>query len=226
MKTKFKRYLWEFVKILRFDNMVTISPTFRCNQKCWYCCQGYVEHGKHPEKDYKFWIDLIKRKNIKVLAISGGECSLYEGVEHIVNYCVDNNILVNIVTNLSNIIPNIKKSWRVTFFASYHEGADLKIFMKNYTELSKDFWITVNELHKDNIKILPFSVIREVKTNWVIGESKCPYVNYYPDGTLMPKYKFDEKNNTIMGYILFLLRKLSNYKKRFNVDNEQLWQRQ
>jgi hypothetical protein len=216
MKNRLKKIQWELAKILRFDNLVTITPSMRCNQKCWYCCQNYVEHGEHPEQNYQFWIDLIKSKKLKVVAISGGECSLYPGVEHIINYCSENKILVNVITNLSHVIPNVKKSWRVTYLASYHEGADLRKFMLNYNQVSKDFYVKVVELHKGDYVVIDFAERREIKTDWKIGDSKCPYVNYYPDGTIMPKYKFDEKNNNLTGLILYWLRKISHYKERFN----------
>ena len=212
---KINKYRWELAKILRFDQMVTILLTLKCNQKCWYCCQSYVDQGEHQEQDYKFWIDFIDKKKIKVVSISGGECALYNGVEHIINHCIEKKILVSVVTNLKTLIPNIKKSWRVIFLASYHEGMDLKNFMTNYTTLSRKFHVTVRELHKDSNKIIPFSQVEIIKTDWRFGDSKCPYYTYYPDGTLIPKYNVSVRDNNFTYRFLDFLRKISGYKNRF-----------
>ena len=210
------KYRWELLKLLRFDNIVTIQLTMKCNQNCWYCCQKYVDHGYHEEKDYLFWIDFIKRKKIKAVSISGGECSIYPGVENIINYCSDNNILVSVVTNLKRLIPGIKKSWKVTFLASYHDKEDPINWMQNYTAINKDFYVTVHELHKNPKKILPFSKLVRPITEWVYGDGGCPYKTYYPDGTLYPRSRLIREENSFSYKLLSFLRKVSNYDKKFN----------
>jgi hypothetical protein len=193
--------------------MVVISPSIICNQHCWYCCQNAVHKERPPyeEHDYRWWIDFIDRKDIRVLSISGGEPSLYAGIEHIINHCIDKGILVSVVTNLSHLIPNIKKSWRVTFLASFHEGADLMQFFSNYTALSKDFYITVRELHRGSYKIIPFSQRIEIIENWKYGESHCFYPNYAPDGTLFPKDKMLRRTNSLSEVVLNSLRRIYKF---------------
>lgn len=210
---KLRKYRWELAKLLIFDNLYVISPTLKCNQKCRYCCQIQVPPGEHKEHDYKWWIDFIDRNKFKGIAISGGEPALFDGVHHIINHCIERKMVISIVTNLKKVIPDIKKSWRVTFLASYHEGADLKTFMENYTELNKKFHVSVRELHTSDKQIIPFAKVERIKSDWKEGESMCPYINYYPDGKEVAKEKLQLRHDNFMNRLLSFLRTISGYNK-------------
>ena len=117
-----------------------------------------------------------------MVAISGGEPGIYKDLHKIVNYCIDRKILVQIVTNLTNIdeYVRIKPSWRVTFWSTYHHSSVLGKYLFNYDYLKFKFHITVKELEKP--KQLPFSRLTKLKTEFT--NTIYPYKIFAPDGRI------------------------------------------
>ncbi len=77
----------------------------------------------------------------------------------------------------------IRKSWRVVFLSTYHPVADLDLYMKNYNELSKRFFITVRELRPaDDMKpkYIPWASTKAILED--VPENKLTL--FAPDGTL------------------------------------------
>ena len=158
-----KKYLWELALILQRGPILRIKLTMRCNLKCPYCSVN-MAHGRQPkfeEMGVESWLtflaDQLWNNRIKLLVISGGEPGLYKDLASIVNYAVDNGMLVQIITNLTKIeeFQKIKKSWRVIFLSTYHPVGDLDNYLNNYNTLSKKFYITVRELRPWSYQMVP-----------------------------------------------------------------------
>ena len=177
-----RKYLWELAKLLKRGKIIMIKPSMKCNLKCPYCSVNW-HTGKPPEydeHDYQYWIYVIMSEHPKMVAISGGEPGIYTGLHHIVNYCVANKILVQIVTNLTDIkeYVHIQHSWRVTLWATYHHASRAKSFELLYDYMSKRFHITVKEL--ESPKVFPFSRLTPLKTEF--SNTIYPYKIIAPDG--------------------------------------------
>ena len=214
MKKRINKIRWEIAKIFRFDNVYSLSISFKCNSKCDYCLVKVYDVTKYQEHDYKWWIDFIDRNKFKIVSISGGEPSIFPGIEHIINHCIDRKILVNVSTNLRVLIKNIKKSWRLRFCATYHDGfVDLRTFLINYTKLSKDYWVSVQELHNDETHVIPFARDEKIFINeW--GDSLCPHINYFPNGEIIPKRMLIPRHNEFIDKVFKFLRDISGYTKK------------
>src|SRR5574343_183639 len=179
---KLSKYRWELAKMLKRGQVIMIKPSMKCNLKCPYCSVNW-HTGKPPEYDehnYQYWIDVIKREKPKMVAISGGEPGIYKGLHHIVNYCIENKILVQIVTNLTTIeeYRQIKPSWRVTFWSTYHHGSSELKYKNILQALKVRFYITVKELERPKV----FSFSRMVKLSTEFTNTIYPYKIFSPDG--------------------------------------------
>ena len=195
---RFKKYLWEFVKLFNRRQIIMIKPSMKCNLKCSYCSVNW-HTGAPPEYyeyNYQYWINLIFREQPKMVAISGGEPGIYEDLHKIVNYCVSRKILVQIVTNLTCIdeYVKIKPSWRVTFWSTYHHSSSLCRYLSNYNYLKSKFYITVKELEK--LKCLPFSRLTKLKTEFT-NTIIYPFKIFAPNGKVFYScYEIDKNDKT------------------------------
>lgn len=162
---KIKKYIWELVKLFSRKRTLNIKPTMRCNLDCYYCAVNlasiyypvdYDTPRTYAEQTPEWWIKLIKRAKPSVICISGGEPGLYRGLHKIVNYAIENNILVQILTNLTRVdeYKLIKKSWRVYLLFTLHPKGS----MKYYDEMNDRFHVT-----KRVIKELPDKKTRHEK---------------------------------------------------------------
>ena len=72
---------------------VALELTYRCNHKCLFCsCPWYAPNNNYPagkELDVEQWkkaIDILFENGVRSFSISGGECTLKEGMPQIVEY--------------------------------------------------------------------------------------------------------------------------------------------
>lgn len=81
---------------------VSIWPTIRCNFKCSYCCCRNTPKDS-PDLDfdvYKRAIDVLSKYGTKAIEFSGGgEPLFWSSFVDAVNYAVDKNLKVSLVTN-------------------------------------------------------------------------------------------------------------------------------
>ena len=196
MKYRLKKIKWELAKLLKRGQIIMIKPSMKCNLKCPYCSVNW-HTGKPPEyneHDYNYWIDVIWKEQPKMVAISGGEPGIYKDLHKIANYCITNKILVQIVTNLTNIgeYVKIKPSWRVMFWSTYHHSSHKGRYLFNYDYLKFKFIIVTKELEKP--KELPFSRMVELKTEFT--NTIYPYKIFAPDGRVFHScYEIDISGN-------------------------------
>jgi len=180
---KINKVRWEIAKILRGKRYIAIKPTMRCNMNCYYCGvnnagQYYPGNIKTPvkyeEKTPLYWIKLISRVKPDVLTISGGEPGLYYQLSEIVNYAVSKGVLVQIISNMTEVAEfnKITPTWRVNFIHTRHPG----IKHHNYDKV--DFPVTVRVL-----KNKPDRKTRHEKK--IINHRDDGFrLIYGPDGTL------------------------------------------
>ena len=180
---RFKKYLWEFVKLFNRRQIIMIKPSMKCNLKCPYCSVNKVAGGSPPEyeeQSYVYWMNVIQWVKPKMVAISGGEPGIYKDLHKIVNFCTKNKILVQIVTNLTCIdeYDKIKPSWRVMFWSTYHHSSRVGIYLFNYLDLKRKFVIVTKELEKP--KRLSFSRMAPLRTEFT--NTIYPYKIFAPNG--------------------------------------------
>jgi len=187
---RLSKYLWEIALRLKRGKVIVIKPTMRCNLNCPYCIVDKTlnTRPKFKEMPVMSWLKLIGEEiwngKVKLLVISGGEPGLYKDLHAIVNYAVDNGILVQIISNITHLseFDKIKDSWRVVFLSTYHPVGSLKRFMFGYKELSSRFYVTVRELRPKgdmNPRYISFAKTIPIKDEQSDKEMEI----YAPDGT-------------------------------------------
>lgn len=184
MKNRLRKIRWELAKLFKQGHIIMIKPSMKCNLKCPYCSVNW-HTGKPPEYDeydYQYWIPTIAQERPKMVAISGGEPGIYNGLHNIVNYCTQNKILVQIVTNLTNMDEYVKiePSWRVMFWSTYHHSSNKDRYLSNYNYLESRFIIVTKELEKP----MAFEFSRYVKYKTEFINTILPYKIFAPDGRI------------------------------------------
>jgi organic radical activating enzyme len=136
---------------------VTIFVTYRCNLLCSYCSLLDPVPGKRPESKIELspeeWVEKIRvfPVNVRDVYITGGEPTLYRGLEFLVNNLLGRGYRVLVFTNLRKSLPFefCTPSRRFKIQATYHKCADPKEFDKNYQRLkSLGYRIEVDEFDK------------------------------------------------------------------------------
>lgn len=184
-----RKIRWEIAKKLRKGKVFFIKPTMVCNLNCPYCSVNKA-HGRQPRfKDmpYNNWLDLIISYNpkIKQVTISGGEPALYKDIVPLVNSLINMKYIVVIFSNLSEIdkFIEIKKSWRVIFYSTYHNVLSLDKYLRNYEVLNNKFYVSVRELRPpDDMKpiYIPWAKVKAIQ-----DEQDESYVEIFsPDGRM------------------------------------------
>lgn len=127
------------IRKIRLNNLLVISPTFRCNYQCSYCLTPTHLQKIKKEYDYKKILDGLSWYKGHI-GITGGEPSIYKGFTSFLNG-LKNDGVIGIDTNLSfdttNFIDEIKiNKSRIDICATFHpEFADLKTFERKVKEL-------------------------------------------------------------------------------------------
>lgn len=142
---------YELYKKLKGGKTITIKPTVRCNLDCDYCSMEWLERKKFKEVGYMEWVRLIEKIKPTVVNISGGEPMLYNDITDLINGLVKRKYLISIVSNLT-VYRELKKSWRIVFYATYHKQAPLEFFKFRLSGYRKRFHVSVWEFGEQMIK--------------------------------------------------------------------------
>lgn len=184
-----RKVRWELAKKMRKGKIFYMKPTMVCNLKCPYCSVNKA-HGRAPrfhDMHYGQWLDTILAydKNIKQVTISGGEPALYTDIVPLVNSLINMRYIVLIFSNLSKIdkFLEIRKSWRLAFYSTYHNVLDLDTYLENYNILNKRFYVSVRELRPpDDMKpvYIPWAKVKPIS-----DKQDDDYVEIFsPDGRM------------------------------------------
>lgn len=83
----------EYMARIKLPQAVALELTYKCNHKCLFCsCPWYAPKSSYPlgkELDVEQWknaIDILFENGVRSFSISGGECTLKEGLSQIVEY--------------------------------------------------------------------------------------------------------------------------------------------
>lgn len=171
------KYFWSYWKIFHIESLlwkhgwlsINIDVCYTCPLQCEYCKAELAGKGtpkvltKKPD-EWIAWLTRFPAKNIQQVVISGGEPSIYKGLHVLINWLLEQRIMVTLATNLWNPdeILKIKQSRRLEIWASYHETDNLLRFDDAYKKLIPYYQISVREY---KTKLLPYSQTFEVFEN-------------------------------------------------------------
>jgi len=89
-------------------NYLQICLTSKCNRACWHC--PMTEYRNTDDKDYHLtnsviipWIKSNIRPKLWLVELTGGEPTLYEGIDELLNWLSTEGYTVHIRTN--GIVP-------------------------------------------------------------------------------------------------------------------------
>lgn len=188
-------YLIKYGKRKLFKRGITVSATLlnRCNLSCDYCSLknfGDVRPQDPELKTAEQWIKFIETFPIKIreVYITGGEPSLFKGIDYLCNYLIDEGYFVTVFSNLTSparIFNNVKKSARFKISATYHSrAASSMIFNSVYMYLSNKHRIDVSEIGTDVFPYsnkIPFTTIENEQNKGIlrIAPDFSIYTNCY-----------------------------------------------
>ncbi len=193
------------------DNVCTTLFTGVCNFDCEFC----YNKGLLKEKDMDFEKDilpkLLDRKDfIDHIIISGGECTIHEDFEKVVNILYDNGFKIGIHTN--GYTPEILK--RVINKIDYI-GMDVKNDFENYDEICATK-IDVSKIKESIDLILKSGINYEFRTTvypkYVNKENVVNIAKYLKEagseGYVLQNY-FDH-NKTVIPYSAEKMKELQS----------------
>ena len=118
---------WRLEKMFpsRADNFLRIYPTLRCNLHCSYC-SNFRSDGSAPCKFRELspddWLEIVRKCGRSVI-ISGGEPTLFPGIEELLNG-IPRELDVHVYTNLTFspdlLIGKVKRN--IYFLGSCHRS--------------------------------------------------------------------------------------------------------
>jgi MoaA/NifB/PqqE/SkfB family radical SAM enzyme len=83
-------------------NIGYIQVTRKCNQKCRFCSNPPNDNYFSLSQLFKF-IDKFKKEGYEGIILTGGEPTLYSDLDKVINYCIQKNIPVRIITNAQKL---------------------------------------------------------------------------------------------------------------------------
>jgi len=105
-----RQFKWRLLKD-RSPIVAAIKITQRCNLHCKHCTWTNKVTKDLPLSEWKTIIDKLQEKGVAGIVIEGGEPTLYDGVDKIVEYVKSKNLYAILITNgtrdISGINPDV-----------------------------------------------------------------------------------------------------------------------
>lgn len=105
------------------QNFLQVSLTSKCNRSCWHC--PMADYRNTDDKDYHLTNDILipwLKKNIDpskwLVELTGGEPTLYSGIDELLDWLSQNQYTVHIRTN--GIIP-VSPRTGLTRIVAFHD---------------------------------------------------------------------------------------------------------
>ena len=145
------------LKRLRRGINLHIFLTFKCTLNCSYCANEFYQDSKPlsailtPDE----WMEKIESFPVKIreVTLTGGEPMLYPGFVTLCNKILDSGRFIKVITNLTrNTGLNVKSSYRIRYFATWHNISDLTCWVERLKEYRKKFRVDATELETSKIK--------------------------------------------------------------------------
>lgn len=161
-------------------NFLQISLTNRCNFSCWHCPMGQWRNSTAPRwplnnNELIPWLEQYVAPSQWCVELTGGEPSLYEGIDELMVWLNAHQYKTLVKTNGSG---NLKHYPNVKLVAAFHRLSNPP---QNYDE-----YLIVDKIDRDakeaycNVKDISYKVIGYNKENpdgFAHRFSLCAYVN-------------------------------------------------
>ncbi|HEY5587741.1 MAG TPA: radical SAM protein [Candidatus Paceibacterota bacterium] len=137
-----------------YINTATLQLTNNCNLSCSFCkdtfcatCTVIDKNDKELNKEQWFKVlDDLLYFGTKAVIFTGGEASLKEDFNEIINYSISKGFIVSVHTNGLKLIENLPK--KVFLVVSLFNENDLQRIRKYYASRENVTLITFNKLNK------------------------------------------------------------------------------
>lgn len=161
-------------------NFLQISLTNRCNFSCPTCPMGHWRNSAAPRwqlcnDELIPWLDRYVRAQDWLVELTGGEPSLYVGIEELLQWLSDNHYRTLVKTNGSGNLPHLPHVKLVAAYHNLHEPP------RNYDEyliidkLQREAKEAYCKEHKIPYKVIGFN--KEDFDGATHGFHLCAYVN-------------------------------------------------
>lgn len=143
-----------------FSDWLEVNLIKQCNAKCSWCIE---KNGYHPKKIVS-WKTIAKKaigSNAKNILLLGGEPTLYEDLEPLINYLKENKCNVWLTTNGSKLFSSFAKKYLYNI-----KGINISIHHYN---MKKNKKITGLSIKKENI----IKSVNELHNNDIIVRMNC-----------------------------------------------------
>lgn len=155
-----------------------ISLTSRCNRKCWHCPMAEYLNTDDPEYHLDNgilipWIRANVRPENWLVELTGGEPTLYDGLEELLTWLSENGYTTHVRTN--GKIP-IKSHRGVTRIVAFHDidnppkAVDVVLIVNGIDSVEK-----VDYCERNGI---PYSVIGKDKDNYDNATHGFKFISY------------------------------------------------
>lgn len=217
---------------IKFDLKITLKPSFRCNQSCWFCTEYNNNSHMWKSKDCFDVIDALKKiikPNMKIFFyFYGGEPTLSKFWEQlhvmIINEFYDNFLFIQTQTNLSlnidrlrsfaNSISNISgPNHKIEICSSYHPfKQDANDFVEKMKVLDLadmlGYCFFSTDLTDEKKMMTEFDIINDIFPHKLKFRFTEIHQNYVPQNyPIMYKGKNTEYNYMIDKYGIDFLNK-------------------
>jgi len=170
------------LKYIPTVNYHIIKP---CNMQCKHCFSDYSEININSlpfEEAKQIILEIVKIKSFKKINFSGGEPTMYKGIEELIQIAKQHNLETSMVTNGYNLIkkqPELLEKFKdsLDLLALSIDGFDHELNLKigrvvgnKQTILYEDFLQLTKKCHEYGIKIKINTVISNLNYNQIMAD--------------------------------------------------------